>query len=87
MNTNEICCYCGKRLENRNYHFCPWCGKRQTQNDGAASVVFFPEDKRGYFCPSCRNYVHLDSAFRCEKCGLDFFAPTGDNTVSTEEDN
>lgn len=83
----NVCGYCGKVLDNRAYHFCPWCGTRQTQNDSAAQVVFFPSDAMGYFCPSCRDYVHLNSAFCCERCGLDFFAPTGDNTVYMEDDN
>ena len=90
------CSCCGKVLDNRAYHFCPWCGTRQTQNDGkenvasavrSASILFFPEDERGYFCPFCRTYTTLDTAFRCERCGLDFFAPTGDNTVYMEDDN
>lgn len=67
------CSCCGKVLDNRVYHFCPWCGTRQTQNDGAAQVAF-PNEARVYFCPSCHNYVQLDDALRCEKCGLDLFA-------------
>lgn len=82
-----MCGYCGKTLDNRAYHFCPWCGTRQTQNDGVVRVNFSPNYAQGYFCPSCNNYVQLDTAFRCENCGFDFFAPTGDNTVYTEDDD
>lgn len=82
-----MCGYCGKRFDNRAYHFCPWCGTRQTQNDGVAQVNFSPNYAQGYFCPSCHNYVQLDTAFRCEVCGFDFFAPTGDNTVFMEDEN
>lgn len=81
------CSCCGKVLDNRVYHFCPWCGTRQTQNDGVAQVNFSPNYAQGYFCPSCHNYVQLDTAFHCEMCGLDLFAPTGDNTVFMEDDD